>query len=412
MLLELVFQRPTIIDRAEKSITMKNLSKRSQELKPTAFAEFFAEAVELQRSGEDVVHLHVGEPDLKTPEHIVEAAQQAIEEGFTHYTPPGGFHELREAISEKLKHDNGVDTDPDSEICVLSGGYNALYIAFQTLIDPGDEVIVPEPCLPQYWGNITLAGGRAVSLRLMGENDFRPDLEDLKMKVSDKTKVLLLNSPQNPTGSILTKEDLDNIASIAENNGLTVISDEVYEKFLYGNYHHISFASLPGMSKRTLTINSFSKTYAMTGWRVGYVAGDSDVVAKIRGISEHTIWCPNSIAQKAAVAALKGPQDCVREMVEEFRQRRDLITSGLNEIDGFSCNVPKGAFYAFPNIEGVGLSSMGLAQLLLRKAKVAIVPGIAFGPLGESNIRFSFANSKDRISEALERIKKVVKKKI
>jgi aspartate/methionine/tyrosine aminotransferase len=391
---------------------MRSLSKRSQELRPTAFAEFFAEAVELQRSGEDVIHLHVGEPDFRTPKHIVEAAKEAIEAGFTHYTPPGGFFELREAISEKLKRDNNIDVDPDSEVCVLSGGYNALYCAFQALIDPGDEVIIPEPCLPQYWGNITLAGGRAVPLKLMEEDDFRPDLENLQMKVNARTKVLLLNTPQNPTGSILTKEDLEEFAAIAENNDLTVISDEVYEKFLYGSYRHVSFASLPGMGERTLTINSFSKTYAMTGWRVGYVAGESGLITKIRGVSEHAIWCPSSIAQKAAIAALKGPQGCVREMVEEFRQRRDLITSGLNEIKGFSCKTPKGAFYAFPNIGKLGLSSMELAQLLLRKARVATVPGVAFGPLGEWNIRLSFANSKENISKALERIGKVVEERV
>ncbi|MEM4250754.1 MAG: pyridoxal phosphate-dependent aminotransferase [Candidatus Bathyarchaeia archaeon] len=392
----------------EKGGSVKSLSKRSQELKPTAFAEFFAEAVELQRSGEDVIHLHVGEPDFRTPKHIVEAAQEAIEEGFTHYTPPGGFFELREAISEKLKRDNNIEADPEDEVCVLSGGYNALYCAVQVLIDPGDEVIVPEPCLPQYWGNIILAGGRAVALELVEEEDFKPDLDKLQMKVSDRTKVLLLNTPQNPTGSILTKEDLEEFAAFAENNDLTVISDEVYEKFLYGNYRHVSFASLPGMGERTLTINSFSKTYAMTGWRVGYAAGESDLIAKIRGVSEHTIWCPSSIAQKAAIAALRGPQGCVREMVEEFRQRRDLITAGLNQIKGFSCKTPKGAFYAFPSIEKLGLSSMELAQLLLRKARVATVPGVAFGPLGERNIRLSFANSKENISKALVRIGSVV----
>jgi aminotransferase len=388
---------------------VKVLSSRSEELKPSAFADFFAEAVEMQRSGEDVIHLHVGEPDQATPKHILDAARSAMEEGFTHYTPPGGFFELREAISEKLKNDNKIDVDPSREVCVLSGGYNALYSAFQVLISPGDEVIVPAPCLPQYWGQIILAGGKAVSVGLNEDNNFRPDLEELKSKVNSKTKLILLNSPQNPTGSILTREDIYGIAEIVENNDLLVISDEVYEKFIYNNHPHISFASVSGMKERTVTVNSFSKTYAMTGWRVGYAAGDSVIIDKIRGICEHAIWCSNSVAQRAAIAALKGPQDCVREMVEEFRNRRDTITAGLNQIDRFSCSEPKGAFYAFPSIEDLGLSSMELAQLFLRKAKVAVIPGIAFGPQGEGNLRFSFANSRKNISRALERIEKAVR---
>lgn len=387
----------------------KNLSERSLRLKPSAFAEFFAEAVELQRSGEDVIHLHVGEPDARTPKHIIEAAKTAMEEGFTHYTPPGGLFELREAISKKLKNDNDIDSDPSDEICVLSGGYNALYCAFQALIDPGDEVLLPEPCLPQYWGDVTLAGGVVAPVSLMENQQFKPDINDLKSQVNKKTKMVLLNSPQNPTGSILTKEDMNSIAQIVESNDLFVISDEVYEKFLYGDFTHTSFASIPGMKERTLTINSFSKTYAMTGWRVGYAAGNSELIGKIRALSEHTGWSPNSIAQKAAIAALKGSQDCVREMVEEFRKRRSIITGGLNNIDGFSCTVPKGAFYAFPNTEKINSSSMELAQIILRKAKVAVVPGIAFGPQGEGKIRFSFANSKENIKEALERISQTVK---
>jgi len=388
---------------------VKRLSERSTQLNPSAFANFFAEAVELQRQGEDVIHLHVGEPDFRTPEHVVEAAKSAMEEGFTHYTPPGGFFELKEAISEKLKRENGIDVDPSDEVCVLSGGYNALYCTFQALIDPGDEVVVMEPCLPQYWGDTTLAGGKAVSLRLLEEDHFRPDINDLRSKINERTKMILLNSPQNPTGAVMTREDMNSIADVAENNDLLVISDEVYEKFIYNDYPHISFASIPGMEKRTLTVNSFSKTYAMTGWRVGYVAGDSELVSKIRDISEHSVWCPNSIAQKASIAALKGPQDCVIRMVEEFRRRRDIITDGLNEIDGFSCSSPKGAFYAFPNIRELGLSSMETAQLILRKARVAIVPGVAFGPQGEGHVRFSFANSAENIREALGRIEKAVK---
>jgi aspartate/methionine/tyrosine aminotransferase len=388
---------------------VKRLSERSIQLNPSAFANFFAEAVELQRQGEDIIHLHVGEPDFRTPDHVVQAAKSAMEDGYTHYTPPGGFFELKEAISEKLRQENRIDVNPSDEVCVLSGGYNALYCAFQASINPGDEVVVLEPCLPQYWGDITLAGGKAVSLRLIEEDHFRPDLDDLKSKVNEKTKMILLNSPQNPTGAVMTKEDLNSIAEVAENNDLIAISDEVYEKFIYNDYPHISFASIPGMEKRTLTVNSFSKTYAMTGWRIGYIAGDSELVSKIRDISEHSVWCPNSIAQRAAIAALKGPQDCVSRMVEEFRRRRDIITAGLNEIEGFSCSSPKGAFYAFPNIKESELSSMEMAQLLLRKAKVAIVPGVAFGSQGEGNVRFSFANSAENIHEALDRIKKTTR---
>ncbi|MGQ9543335.1 MAG: pyridoxal phosphate-dependent aminotransferase [Candidatus Bathyarchaeia archaeon] len=384
------------------------LSERSRELRQSAFADFFAEAVEMERSGEDVIHLHVGEPDLPTPQHIVQAALKAMEEGYTHYTPPGGILELREAISEKLRRDNSLEIDPHREVTVLSGGYNALFCAFQALIDPGDEVIIPEPCLPQYWGDISLAGGRAVPVRLMEDEDFRPDLEDLASKINNKTKMILINSPQNPTGSILNLKDMRRIADLAEANDLLVLSDEVYEKFIYDGSEHISFASIEGMKERTLTVNSLSKTYAMTGWRVGYVAGDSVLIEKIRMVSEHAVWCPNSIAQKAAVAALRGPQECVRDMVNEFKERRDLITSGLNKIRNFKCNPPKGAFYVFPNIKGLGASSMELAQMILKRAKVAVIPGVAFGRAGEGNLRFSFANSKEHIREAMERIREVI----
>jgi len=386
----------------------KHLSERSRRLRQSAFADFFAEAVEMERSGEDVIHLHVGEPDLPTPPHIVEAASKAMEEGYTHYTPPGGILELREAISEKLRRENKIDVDPRREVAVLSGGYNALFCAFQALVDPGDEVIVPEPCLPQYWGDISMAGGIPIPIRLIEDEDFRPDLDDLKSKITSRTKLILINSPQNPTGSILKLKDMKKIADLAEANNLLVLSDEVYEKFIYDGSEHISFASIEGMEDRTLTINSLSKTYAMTGWRIGYVAGDSKLVDKIRMISEHAVLCPNSIAQKAAVAALKGPQDCVRRMVDEFKDRRDLITLGLNQISGFKCNPPKGAFYAFPNIKRIGLSSMDLALMILRKAKVAIIPVVAFGESGEGNLRFSFANSKENIREAMERIKRVL----
>ncbi|MEM3430746.1 MAG: aminotransferase class I/II-fold pyridoxal phosphate-dependent enzyme, partial [Candidatus Bathyarchaeia archaeon] len=257
-------------------------------------------------------------------------------------------------------------------------------------------------------GDISMAGGIPVPIRLIEDEDFRPDLDDLKRKITSRTKLILINSPQNPTGSILKLKDMKEIADLAENNNLLVLSDEVYEKFIYDGSEHISFASIEGMDDRTLTINSLSKTYAMTGWRVGYVAGDSNLIDKIRMISEHAVWCPNSIAQKAAVAALKGPQECVRKMVDEFKERRDLIILGLNQISGFKCNTPRGAFYAFPNIKRVGLSSMDLAQMILRKAKVAIIPGVAFGESGEGNLRFSFANSKENIREAMERIKRVL----
>lgn len=366
---------------------------------------------EKARQIKGVIRLDVGEPDMDTPLHIKEAAKKALDEGFTHYTPISGLEELREAIAEKVKTENNIKADPKTEIIITPGACSALYCAILSLVNPGEEVLIPDPGWPHYEACIKIAGGVPVHYPLREECDFRVNPNDLIARISKKTKAILINSPSNPTGGVLTREELESIAKIAKENDLIIISDEVYEKIIYDDMQHISIASLPNMHERTVTINALSKTYAMTGWRLGYAIAPAEIITEMEKLVLYTSTCANSIGQKAAITAIKGPQDCVKEMVKEYKQRRDYIVKRLNDIESISCKLPKGAFYAFPNISRTGMASLDFAFYLLQHAKVSVVPGSAFGNNGEGYVRISFAASFKEIEEAANRIENALKRK-
>lgn len=355
----------------------------------------------------DVIGLHAGEPDFDTPLHVKEAAKKALDEGHTHYTYTAGLPELREAIAEKLWKENHVKADPETEITVTVGGFAAIYSTLQAVINPGDEVIIPEPVWPSYSGLVRLAGGNPILFRLKPPS-YSLDSELLKEKITEHTRMVIINTPNNPTGAVYERRELEALASLVKENDFLVLADEVYEKIIFDNARHVSIARLAGMKKRTITVNSFSKTYAMTGWRVGYVVANEKVTVGLRRIHSYAVSCVSPVLQRAALAALTASQDCVQQMVREYKERRDVFVEALNNIAGFDCIKPKGTFYVFPDIQGVGLPSATLAERMLREAKVAAIPGSAFGQSGEGHLRMSVAVSKERLLEAVKRIRKFV----
>jgi aspartate/methionine/tyrosine aminotransferase len=357
----------------------------------------------------NVIRLELGEPDFDTPRHIKAAAVQALEHGETHYTPGAGTSELREEISRKLRSDNCLEYDPINQIAVTSGATNALGMAIMATVDPEDEVLIPDPGWPNYIGLVKAAQANATSYSLSERNRFKLDTEELKTKISKKTKAIVICSPNNPTGSVLTEKELQEVAGLAEANDLIVISDEVYEKIIYGEARHQSIGSLDGMSKRVITVNAFSKTYAMTGWRLGYAGGPSEIIRSMVKLNSVLNGCPSSVAQKAGVAALRGSQDCVKQMRDEYLRRRDYIVERLNRIPGLTCLVPEGSFYAFPRVKEIGLSSFDFSIAILEQAGVSTVPGSSFGASGEGYARISYANSLENIAEAMDRIDKAIR---
>jgi len=369
----------------------------------TAF-EVLAMAKELERKGVDIVHLEIGEPDFDTPQHIKEAAFKALKDGFTHYTPSPGIIELREAIAERVSNDSGIDVDPNREVVVMPGAKPCIFTGILATVNPGEEVLIPNPAFPIYESIIRFFGAVPVPVPLKEENDFRLSPEDVEERVTRRTKLLIVNSPHNPCGSSLLKEDVEGLADIAKENGLWVISDEVYSKIQYqGSFH--SILSEPGMKERTILIDGFSKTYAMTGWRLGYAVGNPQVIAHMVKLQINICSCATSFVQMAAIEALKGPQDCVKQMVKEYDKRRKAIVSGLNAIEGISCKMPNGAFYVFPNVKNFGMKSEELMKFLLTKARVATLHGDSFGEYGEGYLRLSYATSIENIKEGLNRIK-------
>jgi aminotransferase len=365
----------------------------------------------MKRSGVHVISLAAGQPDFVTPEHIREYAKKALDEGYTFYPPSPGLPELREAISRKLAEKNGIEADPKSEIIVTVGGKQGVFSTILTLINPGDEVIMADPSWVTYDPCVRLAGGRIVPVPVYERDQFRLMPEAISRAITSKTKLVIINSPNNPTGSVLREEDLKGIADLARDKDLFVLSDEIYEYLIYDDLKHFSIASLPGMKERTITVNGFSKAYSMTGWRLGYLVGPKELVQHILAVHEHSVTGPASFAQRAAAQALEDPRSerSIKDMVAEFNKRRDVIVEGLNSIPRVSCVKPSGAFYAFANISALGRSSMDVADLLLEKAHVASVPGSAFGMRGEGFLRLSFANSKENILEALNRMRVALK---
>jgi aspartate/methionine/tyrosine aminotransferase len=384
------------------------IADRATRVKPFLGRMMFEKAKALERKGEKLIHFELGEPDFDTPDHIKEAAKRALDEGLTHYTPNAGLLELREAIAEKLKKDNKIEADPATQICVTVGSQEAAYLAIMCTIEPGDEVLVPEPGYYTYRNCIEMAGGVPISLPLKSENAFRLDACDVEKKLSSKTKMLVLNSPCNPTGSTVTKSDLEALDELAARKDFLVLSDEIYEKIIYDGEEHHSMAAVSRDKDRVLTINGFSKAYAMTGWRIGYLVGSKAIVSAAVKMQQSALASATSFAQKGAVEALRGPQEPVAKMVKEFEKRRNVIIDGLNKVKGFSVAKPKGAFYAFVDVKKLGKPSTDLAEYLLNDGKVVTTAGAAFGESGEGYLRISYAASIDNINKGLRRIGEAV----
>ena len=366
-----------------------------------------ARARALEAEGRPMIHLQIGEPDFDTPAHVRDAAKRALDDGATHYAPFPGIPELRKAIAEDVTRRKGFPADP-SQVFVTVGGKGVMLYAILGLVDPGDEVIVPDPGYPIYESLTRFVGATAVPIPIRMENEFRLDVEELARLITPRTRLLIINSPANPTGGVLTRADLERIAELAAEHDLWVMADEIYGRILYDGAEHISFASLPGMADRTIVLDGFSKTFAMTGWRLGYAVVPESLKEVYGELVINTISCAPTFAQVGAVQALVGPQDDVDAMVVEFKARRDLVVEGLNEINGIKCATPLGAFYAFPDISGTGLTGAEFAERLLTEADVCVLAGTAFGGVGSEHIRISYANSRENLTEALNRISRFV----
>ncbi|TFH09345.1 MAG: pyridoxal phosphate-dependent aminotransferase [Candidatus Thorarchaeota archaeon] len=352
----------------------------------------------------DIFDMTVGIPDFDTPEYIKEAAKKAIDEGYTRYTHNAGLIEVREAFAKKAKRDNGIDANPETEIMCTAGGMGALMLANMVLVNPGDEVLYPDPGFVSHYAHIKLAEGIPVPIQLKKENRFGVIAEDVERAITDNTKAIVLNSPNNPSGGITSNSEMKKIAELCIENDIYVISDEAYEKFRYVSEKPLYIGALPGMKERTVSLFSLSKTYAMTGWRIGAVVGSSEIVGAMTKLQEHIIAMPTTISQKAAEAAVSGPQDCVNEMLQTFSKRRDIITKGLDAIEGVELDPPGGAFYAFPDISAYGMKSYDLVLKIMKETNVVTVHGSAFGEFGEGFIRLCYAVSTERINEAISRL--------
>ncbi|MBA7560577.1 pyridoxal phosphate-dependent aminotransferase [Candidatus Atribacteria bacterium 1244-E10-H5-B2] len=397
-------------------MTSKVISKSVAGISPSATEETSSLANQLKRQGINIISFAQGEPDFDTPENIKEAAIATIREGFTKYTDVPGIPELRQAVADKFKRENGIDYEPD-QILICNGGKQALYQVFRTICEKGDQVLIPTPCYVSYTEQIKLTGAEPVFFKTKEENNFRPTFEEVLANLTPRVKAFIINSPNNPTGSMFEKEQLKKIARLLVERGVYMITDEVYEHIVYDNRNPISVASLGEKEKEmSITINSVSKTYAMTGWRVGYAAGPKEIIKAMINLQGHATGNINSIAQKAAIEALNGNQESVGIMVKEYAKRREYMVNRLNGIEGIKCNYPDGAFYTFPNVtalyskkydRNIIRSDVDVAKFFLEKAHVAVVPGVAFNYSGY--VRFVFAKSMKEIKEGLERIEKAIK---
>ena len=391
-------------------MSKKIISDRIRAVQPFLGRMMFEKAKALEAKGEKLIHFELGEPDFDTPVNIKEAAKKALDQGATHYTTNAGLIELRQAIAEKLKIDNGITVDPASQICVTVGSQEAAFLALMCTIDHGDEVLIPEPGYYTYRNCVEMADGKPISVPLKEENNFKLGPDDLEKKITSKTKMVVINSPCNPTGSVLTKNDLQAIDELARKHDFLILSDEIYEKIIYDNEKHYSVASFSKEPDRIVTLNGFSKAYAMTGWRIGYLVASKEIISQSVKLQQSAVASATTFAQKGAIEALRGPQDSIRKMAEEFTKRRDVIFDGLKKVKEFTVAKPKGAFYAFVNIRKLGKPSQELAEYLLNEAKVVTTPGVAFGSSGEGYLRISYANSVENIKKGLENIKEAVDK--
>lgn len=367
----------------------------------TAF-EVLARARALERQGKDIVHLEIGEPDFDTPANVVEAGVKALEEGWTHYTPSGGLPELREVVARHVSRSIGVPITSD-EVVIVPGAKPTIFYTFMALVEEGDEVIYPNPGFPIYESMINFLRARPKPIHLREENNFRLDVNELADSITDRTRLIVLNSPHNPTGGVLSEKDIRDIAAAIGDRDIMVLSDEIYSRLIFEG-KHFSIMEVDGFKDRTVLLDGYSKSYAMTGWRLGYGVMRADLVPHFARLATNSVSCTAAFTQIAGIEALQGDQQSVENMRREFQRRRDLFVAGLNKIPGFTCRVPAGAFYTFPNIQQTGRSAKELAEALLEEAGVACLAGTAFGRFGEGHLRFSIANSYENLEKALERI--------
>jgi aspartate aminotransferase len=383
-----------------------NVADRMSRLGTESAFEVLARARALERQGKSVIHLEIGEPDFDTPAHIKDAAKRALDAGATHYGPSAGLPELREAIARHIAETRGIPVSAD-EVVVTPGAKPIMFFAIMALVNRGDEVVYPNPGFPIYESVVNFVGGVPVPIPLVEETGFGFDLAELERRVSRKTKLLIINSPENPTGGVLAPDDIGRIAELARHYQVPVLSDEIYRRFLYEG-EFASIASLPGMKPQTIILDGFSKTYAMTGWRLGYGVMPAPLAEHVTRLMTNSASCTATFVQQAGLAALEGDDSSVRTMVEEFRQRRDLLVDGLNRLPGVSCTRPRGAFYVFPNVKGLRRPSKEIAQHLLDEGGVAVLWGAAFGEFGEGYLRLSYAASREALERALERMGKAL----
>ena len=378
------------------------------ELKVSKIREVLSKVEDAKRKGVEITNFSIGRPDFDTPKHIKEAAERALDNGLVHYTASAGTMELREAICHRYHQDYRIAIDP-GEILVTTGATEAIYIGLMSILNPGDEVLVPEPMYVYYRGWAFLGGARCVTIPLKEEDKFLLRAEGVKKYITDKTKVLILNSPHNPTGQVFQKEDLIGIAKLAIDHNFMIVSDDIYNNILYDDVEYCHIAAAPGMKERTLSIGSFSKSYAMDGWRIGYLVAPREVISEALKMHQHVVSCANTFVQAGAQVALTASQDCVKEMVSEFDRRRRLLMSCLDEI-GFAYVRPRGAFYVFPSIKKLGLSSSQFMEFLFEGARIAVVPGDAFSPEGEGYVRMSYCLSCEDIEKGMERVRIALRK--
>ncbi len=391
----------------ERDIKLKKrTSHRADSVSDVGFGKFLNLLHSLSLEGVDFISLGVGEPDFKTPWHICEAGFDALKEGYTGYTPSTGYTELRQAVAQHLERRYGVRYDPDTEIIITVGASQAMDLAFRGILDPGDEVLMPDPYYVCYPSCITLSHGIPVPVPTRFENEFKLEAAQIEMHITSSTKAILFGYPSNPTGTEISRGELVKIANVALKHNLLVISDEIYSRLTYG-VEHTCFSSLPGMQERTILLDGFSKAYAMTGWRLGYAAGPADLIAVMSKIHQHTMLSPSSMAQKAALEALKNGEVDIKRMVAEYDQRRKVMLQGINKI-GLECHEPKGAFYVFPSVQATGMTSEEFTEKLLLEEKVVVMPGNLFGQQGEGFVRCCYAASMSNIEEALRRMARFV----
>jgi len=386
------------------------LAERMSRLGTETAFEVLNRARALERQGKEIIHLEIGEPDFATPENVINAGIDALHAGWTHYGPSAGLPELREAIAEEVSHTRGLRVQPE-EVVVVPGGKPIIFFSILALINAGDEVIYPNPGFPIYESMVNYVGGNAVPIRLREEKDFGLDVSELESLISDRTRLIILNSPQNPTGGVLSERDIEQIAAVIGDRNIFVLSDEIYSRLIFEGKHH-SIMAEPGFKDRTILLDGFSKSYAMTGWRMGYGVMRPDLAVQVARLMTNSNSCTASFSQVAGVEALRGDQGSVEHMCAEFKQRRDMFVAGLNGIKGFSCRMPKGAFYVFPNMTGTGWQSKPLADALLEDAGVACLSGTSFGEFGEGYIRFSIANSMENLGRALARVEEWVARNV